>query len=130
MQQIILSAALEIGMDAAGGKLFDMASKAGSKFFGRISRSGTQKVYKAADGSYVGITNDIARREGEHGFLIDEIKGLGELDPYDARAVEQVLIERYGLGNLKNKKNGIDISREDYEFWKCRGEKILEIMGL
>ncbi|WP_231919488.1 GIY-YIG nuclease family protein [Simkania negevensis] len=51
--------------------------------------------------SYVGITNDFARRFGEHlrekGILIREMDQLPPLSRQDARAVEQTLIEFYQL---------------------------------
>jgi len=54
----------------------------------------------------------------------------GEGDEYWARAVEQVLIDRYGLDNLLNKKSCISPRRKDYELWYKRGEQILRAVGL
>ncbi len=52
----------------------------------------------------VGITNDFTRRAGEHlrnvGREIEKMRGLPELTKNQARGIEQVLIEKYGLGKL------------------------------
>ena len=70
---------------------------------------------KNADGvtQYVGITNNIARRQAEHlaskGIEIEPL--MKNLSRSDARAVEQALIEIHGLGKnggtLINKINSI-----------------------
>lgn len=58
---------------------------------------------------YVGMSNDFARRQSEQPFDISPyVTGLSR---ENARAVEQVLVERYGLGKnggqLLNKINSI-----------------------
>ena len=69
-------------------------------------------VYRIVDDGktvYVGITNDIMRRGREHGADLKEIVTMGSRN--DARAVEQALIEHYGLekngGQLLNQRNSI-----------------------
>ena len=65
--------------------------------------------------NYVGITNYLERRTAdqfrEKGINIKPIPGLERLTRPQARAVEQVLIRRYGLlkntGQLINKFNSI-----------------------
>jgi len=84
--------------------------------------------------NYVGMTNDLARRAGEQaralGIRIDPIPGLSNLSRADARAVEQVLIERYGLGSqggtLLNKINSIATSNPIYPDAVRRGNEILQ----
>ena len=85
---------------------------------------------------YVGITNDIGRRSIQHagrGFNIEPIKGLQNLSRADARAVEQVLIEKYGLmkngGTLLNKINSIASSNPIYQQAIQRGTELLESIG-
>ncbi|HEV2953574.1 MAG TPA: GIY-YIG nuclease family protein, partial [Candidatus Dormibacteraeota bacterium] len=83
--------------------------------------SAATSVYQATDQSgnitYVGITNDFDRRAEQHlasGRSIDQIPGLSGLSRPLARAVEQTLITRFGLGGklgqtgqLLNKINSI-----------------------
>ena len=81
---------------------------------------------------YVGITNNIARRALEHaaskGIQITEIlKGLSR---FDARAIEQCLIEYYGLGRnggmLLNKINSIAITNPSYAAAIRRGWELIK----
>ena len=81
---------------------------------------------------YIGITNDFARRQAEH------LRASGwEIEPYitdlsrnAARAVEQVLIEYYGLDNLYNKINSIAPSNTIYQGAIGIGKFILGLFGL
>ena len=65
--------------------------------------------------SYVGITNNVPRRRGEHrretGREIEPIRGLTNLPRETAQCVEQALIEVHGLekngGTLTNRINSI-----------------------
>ena len=85
---------------------------------------------------YVGITDDVARRGAEHlaqkGIKIQEIRGLENLSRADARAVEQTLINYYGLGKnggtLLNKINSISATKNTtaYEQALIRGKQILD----
>jgi len=83
---------------------------------------------------YYGITNDFARRGAEHinvkGWTIEKIPGLELLSRYDARDVEQVLIQNSGLPNLYNKINSIAPSNELYVQAVQRGTYILQQIGL
>lgn len=85
---------------------------------------------------YVGITDDVARRGAEHlsqkGIKISGIRGLDNLSRADAHAVEQTLINYYGLGKdggtLLNKINSISPTRNPtaYEQSLLRGKELLD----
>ena len=103
---------------------------------------GTTSVYQSVDSSgqvvnYVGITGDLQRRAATHlgkkGIVINEIPGLGGLSRPDARAVEQVLIEYYGLGKnggtLLNKINSIAKSNPKYTDAIERAKELLKAAG-
>ncbi|WP_245498416.1 hemagglutinin repeat-containing protein [Rhizobium leguminosarum] len=84
---------------------------------------------------YVGITDDVARRGIEHlrskEIVIEEIPGLSNLSRQDARAVEQTLINYYGLekngGTLINKINSISKTKNPtaYERALIKGATLL-----
>jgi hypothetical protein len=93
-------------------------------------------VYRVVENGitkYVGITNNFLRRAGEHfserGWVIRPIQGMENLSRYDARAVEQVLIEQYGLNNLYNQINSIASQNPIYSEAVRRGIEILYIIG-
>lgn len=81
---------------------------------------------------YAGITNDYAVRRLAHmrerGFDVERV--ISGLSRADARAVEQALIEQYGLGKdggtLLNKINSIAKTNPDYAQLLKRGHEILE----
>lgn len=85
---------------------------------------------------YVGITDDVARRGAEHlrtkDIRIEQIDGLDNLSRADAKAVEQTLINYYGLGKdggtLLNKINSISATRNPtiYEQSLIRGKALLD----
>jgi RHS repeat-associated protein len=89
----------------------------------------------AGEVQYVGITNDIARRAAEHlikkGIRIREL--MGNLSRYDARAIEQALIEIHGLsksgGTLINKINSIAKINPIYAKALQRGYDLLKSIG-
>ncbi|HEY1742945.1 MAG TPA: RHS repeat-associated core domain-containing protein [Granulicella sp.] len=105
--------------------------------------TGSNVVYRsvnaAGDVQYVGITNNLARRAGEHVIDIEAIPGLSNLSRADARAVEQVLIENHGLstgfgsngqpGTLLNKINSIASTNPTYAQSLQRGAQILQQVG-
>lgn len=103
--------------------------------------SGRIVVYRSFDEAghvnYVGITNDLERRAAEQlterGISIDAIPGLKNLSREDARAVEQALINRYGLskngGTLVNKINSIAKSNTIYRDSVARGNELLRLVG-
>ncbi len=98
--------------------------------------TGTNVVYRYVENGvtrYVGITNDFVRRAGEHlrtrGWKIVPIRGLEHLSRSDARAVEQVLIEHYGLENLYNRINSIAVGNPTYQGAVQRGTEILKRIG-
>ena len=99
-------------------------------------QTGTHTVYQyVQNGStrYVGHTNNFFRRAAEHlnskGWDIRPLPGLNQLSKSDARAVEQVLIERHGLVNLHNKINSISPRNPIYEEAIKRGAEILRKTG-
>ena len=83
---------------------------------------------------YVGITNNFERRAAEHfaskGMFIEGIQGLENLARKDARAVEQTLIDHFGLskngGSLINKINSIAKTNPVYDEAKKRGAELLK----
>lgn len=100
--------------------------------------TGEIAVYQSvnADGEvqYVGVTNNLERRAAEHmadkGIQIQEIRGLKNLSREDARAVEQVLIEKHGLakngGTLLNKINSMSKTNPTYAAALQRGTELLK----
>jgi len=101
-----------------------------------VNVTGTYVVYRLVENGvvrYIGITNDILRRTEQHfisrGWLIEPISGLENLSKYDARAVEQVLIEYYGLQHLYNQVNSISPNNPLYQKAIQRGTEILTNLG-
>jgi len=102
---------------------------------------GKTSVYMAVDGKgkvvYVGISDNLVRRAAEHlrdkGISIEGVKGLTNLVRSDARAVEQVLIEKFGLskdgGTLMNKINSIAETNPYYQQAIERGTELLNKLG-
>jgi hypothetical protein len=101
------------------------------------ANSGTTTVYRSINPvtqevQYVGITDDLARRELEHmrerGFFVDKV--IGGLSRIDARAVEQALIETHGLGKnggtLLNKINSIAKTNPDLAQLLQKGYDLLK----
>jgi hypothetical protein len=98
-------------------------------------------VYRSIDEAgkvnYVGITNNIERRAAEQfaakGINIRAIPGLQNLSRADARAVEQVFIESYGLGKnggiLLNRINSISPRNPIYNQAISRGQELLRQAG-
>jgi hypothetical protein len=83
---------------------------------------------------YVGITQNFAQRaaywSNTNGWKPEPIDGLFEnLSRFDARAVEQVLIEQYGLGNLANQINSIAATNPIFQSAIQRGNEILQMIG-
>jgi len=97
----------------------------------------TVYISKTASGvtQYVGITNNIARRQAEHlaakGIKIRPL--MEKLSRSDARAVEQALIEINGLskngGTLINKINSISKTNPTYAASLKRGYELLKTAG-
>lgn len=88
-------------------------------------------VYMKADESYVGISNNIARRELEHGADLEKV--AGGLNRTQARGVEQAIIEERGLakngGTLTNRINSIARSNPIYEQAVEFGRALLQSIG-
>ncbi len=83
--------------------------------------TGIYVVYRLVENGvtrYVGITNDFGRRAAEHlgqrGWQVERIPSLDRLSREDARAVEQVFIQIYGLSNLHNRINSIAATNDIY----------------
>ena len=105
--------------------------------------TGNVKVYRSINPvndevQYVGITENFAARAIAHlrswrHIVIEEIPGLQNLSRYDARCVEQVLIEYYGLGKnggtLLNLINSISPRNPIYAQALIRGRLILQMAG-
>ncbi|MFH1947127.1 MAG: RHS repeat-associated core domain-containing protein [Candidatus Magasanikbacteria bacterium] len=85
---------------------------------------------------YTGITKspklrELAHRYGPHKLKdMKVISELGQITRNQARAVEQVLIESRGLGQLKNKINSIARDNPIYDVAKEFGENILKKTGV
>jgi len=103
-----------------------------------------RSLNSAGEVQYVGITSNFEARALAHlagrnasriRFRIDEIEGLSNLSYEDALAVEQTLIDEYGLskngGTLLNMRNNIDILKypERYINWQFRGQELLKKAG-
>lgn len=84
---------------------------------------GQYTVYIARDENknviYVGMTNNFLRRRAEHAHRFAIKKFKSNLTKYDARALEQALIEHYKFrrdgGTLLNKINSISRKNPIYE---------------
>jgi hypothetical protein len=112
---------------------------------GEAYTGGGVSVYRAVDPStgqvvYVGITDNLVRRAAAHlaekGIVIDELQPMGkfrELSRWDARCVEQALIEYYGLGKnggtLMNKINSIASKDRLYAEALRHGRQLLQAAG-
>ncbi len=107
-----------------------------------VSRTGDITVYRSLNEttkevSYVGITKDFDRRAAAHfrekNISIEKMRKLDNLHRYDARAVEQTLIELHKLekegGTLINKINSIAKSNPKYADALKRGAQILKETG-
>jgi hypothetical protein len=102
----------------------------------QIINTGINSVYRYVEYGvprYYGITNNFLRRAGEHmaerGWQIQQIPGLSSLSRFDARAVEQVLIEQAGLVNLNNQIYSISPSNPIYSVSYQRGIDILRAVS-
>jgi hypothetical protein len=99
--------------------------------------TGTNTVYHVVEEGrtiYVGIAQNFSQRaaywSSQQGWDIVPYEGLSEnLSRFDARAVEQVLIENYGLANLENQINSIAASNPIYMEAIQRGSEILQSIG-
>jgi RHS repeat-associated protein len=109
-----------------------------------VGVEGTYVVYEALDESgeiiYVGITNNLERRAieqaAEKDIIINGIEGAVNLTKAQARGVEQVLIEHYGLGGrlgqtgrLMNKINSIARTNPTYASATAYGKIFLQRIG-
>ncbi len=107
-----------------------------------VREQGNISAYRSIDKAtdevqYVGITNNLSRRQLEHwkskGIKVDEMEGISNLTRSDARAVEQTLIEMHKLekngGTLINKINSIAESNPKYHKALVRGSEILQEAG-
>ena len=107
----------------------------------RPVQTGDVGVYRSVDSTgrtiYVGITKSFERRAAEHfrsrGIRIQKVRGVSGLSRSNARSVEQVLIEHYGLGKnggtLTNKINSVSQRNPQYAEHLRTGRKILKRAG-
>jgi hypothetical protein len=87
---------------------------------------------------YVGITENPVARAAAHlrtkGIVTKPIAGLTSLTRGEARAIEQILIEHFGLGktggSLLNKINSIASTNPIYASSKATGTSLLHNLGL
>jgi RHS repeat-associated protein len=93
-------------------------------------------VYRSVNGTivqYVGITINFARREAEHAARFEIEVLVSGLTKFEARGVEQALIELYKLrkygGTLLNRINSISPKNEIYADALKRGKEILKGIG-
>ena len=98
-----------------------------------VDNTGAYAVYRYVEDGitrYVGITNNLTRGAYEHmlqhGWRIEPMYGLETLSRFDARAVEQVLIDQYQLSDLYNLINSISLTNPAYHLYIARGREILE----
>jgi len=79
---------------------------------------------------HAGITNDVLRRQREHGirFVIQELNPGELLTRRQARAIEQVLIDQNPL--FDNIKNSISVNRDWYQDAVAWGEAWLKLRGI
>jgi RHS repeat-associated protein len=109
---------------------------------GSAGPAGETGVYRAVDPKsgetiYVGITKNFKARAIAHfeekGIRIQPIESLQNMPRADARAVEQVMIEYYGLGKnqgtLLNKINSISQNNPIYGKSLSRGRELLQAAG-
>lgn len=128
------------GLAGASDELIDAARGLADDAAAALPASGNTTVYMAKNGTgveYVGITDDVERRSLEHrksGRSITPIRGLEDISRADARSVEQVLIEEYGLsrngGTLSNAINSISRRNPIYVSAVERGRAILGGLNL
>jgi RHS repeat-associated protein len=130
----------EVGASAAVGAFGGWLGELGAAE-GAIANAGKTTVYQSINAArevqYVGITDNLAARAAAHlsekGISIQPIPGLSNIARADARAIEQVLIENYGLGKnggaLLNKINSIASSNPIYNGAIQRGADILKSIG-
>ena len=104
-------------------------------WWGGISTGG-YTVYRYVESGavkYIGQTNNFMQRAQYHlkksGWRIEPIRHLEQLSKFDARAVEQVLIEHYGLRNLYNVISSISSTNPIYGEAIRRGREILTLIG-
>lgn len=138
-------ALINIGATAGAGGLLQtgrsFAELSGGSSGSIAPQAGKTTVYQslnsAGEVQYIGITDDLAARAAAHasqkGISIQPIPGLQNISRSDARAVEQVLIETFGLGknggSLLNKINSIAETNPIYGSSVQRGEQLLQSIG-
>jgi hypothetical protein len=99
------------------------AGEAGAK----VERVFVYEIMEKGKAVYIGITNDLGRRGFEHGTKLVPV--LLARTRQEARAVEQVLIERYGLRNLRNQINSISTKNPIYKEAIEIGKRLLREVG-
>lgn len=125
-----------VGKGYVGGKILAHTAGVMPVFAAKANNVVYQSVSKVTGAvDYVGITSNYTRRAAEHAksarnLSIIQIPGLSNLTRWDARAVEQVLINHHGLtqkgGSLLNLINSIAPNNPIYKAALSRGEQILK----
>ena len=142
-ETLIFAGTCGAGVAVGSSSKIAEAANIASKEVGVVEKtSGIMKVYNSFDEAtgevnYIGMTNNLERRAAEQlrdkGIEIYQIKGLSGLSYADARAVEQVLIEYYGLpkngGAMLNKINSISKLNPIYGQSVKTGKQILDKIG-
>jgi RHS repeat-associated protein len=131
------------GAPGAVGLTIQASRKTASTASESIIKSGDTTVYQAFDPEtgeviYVGISKNIPKRAADHRrekqINIEPILGLEKIDRPQARGVEQVLIELFGMANknegtLMNKINSISKDNPKYQDAVDTGRDILKEIG-
>jgi RHS repeat-associated protein len=131
-----------VGTAATGIKLGAKAIDKGLDVIKAVDKVGdTFSVYRSVNKStgivdYIGMTKNFDQRAAQQSVVgreIEEITGLTGLSKSDARGVEQVLINKYGLsqygGTLTNKINSIAETNPIYDIATERGMDLLRFYG-
>jgi len=126
------------GYGASAGTALETANLAcGGDMCADEINTGVNTVYRVMQNGrviYVGITQNWEQRaaywNNTMGWKPEPITGLfNNLSRFDARAVEQVLINSYKLPNLNNVINSIATSNPIYNYAIIRGNYILNLIN-
>jgi hypothetical protein len=122
---------LALGAGSAAAAAVGLGTKAPQV----VLQGGNHSVYLSyrLDGSveYIGQTMNVAARTAAHSRVGRNITEVAtQLSRSEARALEQVLINKYGLGTLSNKINSIAATNPIYQGAIQTGTTIGNLLGL